>query len=149
MYTDTSITEDTSVIHGCYWSFDSWGLCIQHISELRNDTIFASQDSYLIQKFSGVPTYLLRDVKGKKGLKTCTLFGAAIFSTVNTVAKLHIVHYWGSDITTIYIKPSYYAERLTHQLQSDEVLWFWTILRGSLFQHVPFHRLPISTAWSL
>ena len=87
-------------------------------------TIFASQHSYLIHKFSGVPTYLLRDVKGKKGWKTCTLFGGAMFSTVNTVAKLHIVHYWGSDITTIYIKPSYYAERLTHQLQSDEVLWF-------------------------
>jgi len=66
-------------------------------------TIFASQHSYLIHNFSGVPTYLLRDVKGKKGWKTCTLFGGAMFSTVNTVAKLLIVHYWDSDITTIYI----------------------------------------------
>jgi hypothetical protein len=44
-------------------------------------------------------------------VKTCTLFGGAIFSTVNTVANLHIVHYRDSDITTIYIKPSYYAVR--------------------------------------
>ena len=66
-------------------------------------TIFASQHSYLIHKFSGVPTYLLRDVKGKKGWKTCTL------CTTGTVT---------SPLST-YIKPSYYAERLTRQLQES------------------------------